>query len=276
MVMRLVVTATDRIDYWIRRRIVPCDALLPGNANPSSDRYVGLTTAIGQSLRDQYDALAARVPPHLAALVRQLTTRNSRAEFPGKGTMELTMLRNRYEKNSARCMRLAKENGDSVLSLGFMKMADAWLELAKNRRPKILHEGPRRSSAHTRSRPRNASMRSSTRQPGRTGSRRSRHHRQTRFPSRPTRKIPQHPLKPGLNHGRVQVSARRAFYGGEKVVSTADVVQAAYARKLLIHGRRAHLYRLARAELRLIADPIGRSSKGPGHPILWRLRDDVV
>jgi hypothetical protein len=76
-------TATDRIDYWIRRRIVPCDALLPGNAKPGSDRYVGLTAAIGQSLRDQYDALAARVPPHLAALVRQLRTGSSRAEFPG-------------------------------------------------------------------------------------------------------------------------------------------------------------------------------------------------
>jgi len=69
--MRQVVTATDRIDYWIRRRIVPCDALLPGNANPGSERYVGLH-AIGKSLRDQYDALAVRVPPHLAALVKRL------------------------------------------------------------------------------------------------------------------------------------------------------------------------------------------------------------
>jgi hypothetical protein len=60
---------TDRIDYWIRRRIVPCDALLPGNANRASG---GLTTAIGQHLRDQYDALAAPVPPHLAALVKKL------------------------------------------------------------------------------------------------------------------------------------------------------------------------------------------------------------
>jgi hypothetical protein len=48
---------TDRIDYWIRRRIVPCDALLPGNANRASDGYVGLTTAIGQHLRDQYTRL---------------------------------------------------------------------------------------------------------------------------------------------------------------------------------------------------------------------------
>jgi hypothetical protein len=70
-VMRQVVTATDRIDYWIRRRIVPCDALLPGNANPASDRCVGLTTTIGQHLRDQYE-LAAPIPSHLAALVEKL------------------------------------------------------------------------------------------------------------------------------------------------------------------------------------------------------------
>jgi hypothetical protein len=71
IVMRQVTTATDRIDYWIRRRIVPCDALLPGNANPSSDRYVGFA-AIGRSLREQYDALAAPLPPNLAALVKRL------------------------------------------------------------------------------------------------------------------------------------------------------------------------------------------------------------
>jgi hypothetical protein len=67
--MHQVATAADRIDYWIRRRIVP---YAPGNGNPASDRYVGLTAAIGQSLRDQYDALAAPVPPHLAALVKRL------------------------------------------------------------------------------------------------------------------------------------------------------------------------------------------------------------
>jgi hypothetical protein len=75
--MRQVVTATDRIDYWIRRRIVPCDALLPGNANPASDRYVGLTTTIGQHLRDQYE-LAAPVLPHLAALVEKTQKRRNR------------------------------------------------------------------------------------------------------------------------------------------------------------------------------------------------------
>jgi hypothetical protein len=69
--MRQVATATDRVDYWIRRRIVSCDALLPGNANPGSDRYVGLA-ALGRSLKEQYAALAPPLPPSLAALVKQL------------------------------------------------------------------------------------------------------------------------------------------------------------------------------------------------------------
>src|SRR5258707_15370061 len=53
----------------LRRRIVPC--AVPTNVNPALDRYVGLA-AIGRSLRDQYDTLEAIVPPHLAALVKQL------------------------------------------------------------------------------------------------------------------------------------------------------------------------------------------------------------
>jgi hypothetical protein len=65
--------AANRIDCWIRRHIVrhivPWDA--PSNVNGARDRYVGLH-AIGKSLRDQYDSLAAPVPPPLAALVKQL------------------------------------------------------------------------------------------------------------------------------------------------------------------------------------------------------------
>ena len=41
------------------------------NVNPARDRRVGLS-AIGQCLKDQYEALATPVPPHLAALVKQL------------------------------------------------------------------------------------------------------------------------------------------------------------------------------------------------------------
>ena len=57
--MRNVAVAADRIDYWIRRRVVPCAPR--SNVNPALDRNAALT-AIGRSLRDQYDALAAPVP----------------------------------------------------------------------------------------------------------------------------------------------------------------------------------------------------------------------
>jgi hypothetical protein len=57
----------DRIDYWIRRRVIqPCDTTRPSHA-----AQVGLS-AIGRSLRDQYDALATPMPSHLVALVNQL------------------------------------------------------------------------------------------------------------------------------------------------------------------------------------------------------------
>jgi hypothetical protein len=69
------------------------------------------------------------------------------------------MFSNRYDKNAAKCARLARESGDSVLSFGLLRMADAWLELAKNRR-----EGDvRQTSAHTRSHRGRWRMRSSSR-----------------------------------------------------------------------------------------------------------------
>jgi len=68
--MRHVTTAADRIDYLIRQRVVPC--AIPTNANLSRAKYADLTTAIGRTLNDQYEALAAPVPPHLAAVVKRL------------------------------------------------------------------------------------------------------------------------------------------------------------------------------------------------------------
>jgi hypothetical protein len=65
----------DRIDYWIRRRVVPCP--VHSKVNPSIERFVGLT-AIAQSLREQYDALAPPMPAHLAALIEQLKTESHR------------------------------------------------------------------------------------------------------------------------------------------------------------------------------------------------------
>jgi hypothetical protein len=67
--MRQAATAADRIDYWIRRRLIP---FTPAG-NPSAARgQDAVLTAIGRSLKDQYDALEAPVPPHLAALAKRL------------------------------------------------------------------------------------------------------------------------------------------------------------------------------------------------------------
>jgi hypothetical protein len=103
------VRTADRIDYWIRRRVIEsplglaarveneprsakaqtsAPAAAPARASlhraipaprakpPSKlmlacDRRAWLS-ALGQSLKVQYDALAAPVPPRLATLVRQL------------------------------------------------------------------------------------------------------------------------------------------------------------------------------------------------------------
>ena len=64
----------DRIDYWIRRHVIQyCYGTHPAqsNVNSARDRRVGLL-AIGQCLKEQYDALWTPMPRHLAALVQQL------------------------------------------------------------------------------------------------------------------------------------------------------------------------------------------------------------
>ena len=104
--MHQVATAADRIDYWIRRRIVAC--ALPGNANPASDRYVGLTAAIGQSLRDQYDALAAPAASRLTGQAtsgprrdaKQLTPLSLKPHFGGAFLPGAVHLRNRRDRES--------------------------------------------------------------------------------------------------------------------------------------------------------------------------------
>ena len=74
--MRDLAAAADRIDDWIRRHVVSCYGTHPpsqSKLNSARDRRVGLS-AIGQCLKDQYDALATPIPPHLASLVKQLET----------------------------------------------------------------------------------------------------------------------------------------------------------------------------------------------------------
>jgi hypothetical protein len=72
-IARAALTA-DRLDYWIRRHVIQyCHRTHPtqNRLNPARDRRVWLA-AIGQCLKDQYDALAPPMPAHLAALVNQL------------------------------------------------------------------------------------------------------------------------------------------------------------------------------------------------------------
>ena len=59
----------DRVDYWIRRHVVPCPTHV--TVNPALLRRAGLT-AVGQCLKEQYDAAMTPVPAHLSALVEQL------------------------------------------------------------------------------------------------------------------------------------------------------------------------------------------------------------
>jgi hypothetical protein len=66
------VQTADRIDCRIRRHAVQTRSS-QSKRNPARDRSEWLT-AIGQSLKDQYDALATPVPRHIAALVEQLDT----------------------------------------------------------------------------------------------------------------------------------------------------------------------------------------------------------
>jgi hypothetical protein len=70
--------AADRIDYWVRRHVFHyCNEAHPSQTKnkrkPGWERRIVLS-AIGQCLKDQYDALVPPMPPHLVALVEQLKT----------------------------------------------------------------------------------------------------------------------------------------------------------------------------------------------------------
>src|SRR5262249_52318401 len=76
-----VVRAADRIDYLIRREVVPPEdtspPFIPPRINPPPQSAWLL--AIGRGLKLHYDeALAAPVPPRLAALLAQLEAEDGR------------------------------------------------------------------------------------------------------------------------------------------------------------------------------------------------------
>ena len=72
------VQTADRIDFWIRRHVIQYyygahSSQTQSTCDFARDRRVGLS-AIGQCLKDQYDAVVTPIPSHLAALVKQLET----------------------------------------------------------------------------------------------------------------------------------------------------------------------------------------------------------
>jgi hypothetical protein len=71
-----VAQTADRIDYWIRRRVISYSCgRHPSQAKLKSARDSRVVlSAIGQCLKNQYDAFAAPTPPQLALLVKQLET----------------------------------------------------------------------------------------------------------------------------------------------------------------------------------------------------------
>jgi hypothetical protein len=75
------------------------------------------------------------------------------------------MSRNMYEERAVKCVRLAEQTNDAIISFGLFKMAQAWLDLAeKNSRPELVRDStPGSSSEHTKSRRLNKRTRSSSR-----------------------------------------------------------------------------------------------------------------
>jgi hypothetical protein len=80
-------------------------------------------------------------------------------------------------------------------------------------------------------------------------------------------------LRPAAGNGRIQRAAKRALEAYDGTCSTSDVIEWAYARRLLLRGerRRHHFYvavHYALASLGCIR--IGRSPTGRGRPWIWQ------
>jgi hypothetical protein len=69
--MRQLAATVNRIDYFIRRQIVP--GVGQSRVNFARDRRLALA-AIGRSLKDQYDAAATPIPANLSVLMEQFKT----------------------------------------------------------------------------------------------------------------------------------------------------------------------------------------------------------
>jgi hypothetical protein len=84
------------------------------------------------------------------------------------------------------------------------------------------------------------------------------------------------PAKPALGRGKLQIRVRRAFMTADApAISASEIYDWCYARRRLMLGKpltTRHRYSVWRI-LVTIADPVGRSDRVSGAPILWRLRN---
>lgn len=97
----------------------------------------------------------------------------------------------------------------------------------------------------------------------------------SRRKSKTLRNLRQRPAKPALRNGRIQKGCLRALWAFE-TASTAQALEFAYALKLH-RGELRHCdyYSVRRALASIGAVPIGRSRRGSGRAMLWKMREEI-
>jgi hypothetical protein len=77
-----------------------------------------------------------------------------------------------------------------------------------------------------------------------------------------------HPLPPSRRrNGRIQIRIRRHLIIADRAVSTTELLRALYP-----GPRKGWHYVEARSAARKFCTPIGRSPRGSGRPMLWKLK----
>lgn len=89
-----------------------------------------------------------------------------------------------------------------------------------------------------------------------------------------SRKMPRKLPAPCLGRGHIQRGVEYAFMLADELTTT-QIAEWAYPKRLVGKPRRSlssHHYRYIRRRAAEVADRVGRSSRGSGRAILWRLR----
>jgi hypothetical protein len=92
------------------------------------------------------------------------------------------------------------------------------------------------------------------------------------------RNLRRKPLTPAAGRGSIQRAIRRAFIAsGAEALPSSSIYDWAYVRRRLGRYKAlpAGIYSRALRTLRTMCDPVGRSDRVSGAPILWRLRNSA-